>query len=104
MTRADMEKAWASEMRRRIREYEKLFKPRKARICWQMIGEYGELEATIRLVNAPTIQDGLADLIMINRSDLTFEDGTLDPRFSELFSDATKANARRKLGRHRRSA
>ncbi|MCA9055747.1 MAG: hypothetical protein KDA75_18035 [Planctomycetaceae bacterium] len=66
----------------------------------RMIREHGGLHTALRLLDqSGVIHDGLADLFTCGCLDLTAEHLALEPRFSELFDDAQKAEAKRRLGR-----
>lgn len=58
----------------------------------RMLGEYGAVEATRRLVTSENIPEGFSRLWEMNRLDLTLEAGIHDnPRFHPLFDAGTLA-------------
>jgi hypothetical protein len=65
----------------------------------EMVRELGGLEAAHRLLTGDRIHDGLAELIIAGRSDLTVEALVLRDEFQPLFSDGELATARARLGR-----
>lgn len=64
----------------------------------EMVAEYGGVETAHRLLAADKIQDGLAQLFLLGRLDLTVEDHVLRPEYRSLFSVAERQVARSRLG------
>ncbi len=64
----------------------------------EMVGEYGGVETAHRLLATDKIQDGLAQLFLLGRLDLTVENHVLRPEYRLLFSALERQVARRRLG------
>lgn len=62
-----------------------------------MLSQYGPQETAHRLLASPAIAAGFAELWGCGRLDLTVEAVVTDPKFSELFTEAEIAIARRRL-------
>lgn len=62
-----------------------------------MLAELGALATARKLVHAPAVSDGFAALWERGRLDLTVEALMIQPRFTELFTDAEVEIARRRL-------
>lgn len=66
----------------------------------QMIADHGGIGAAKRLLQPAQggrIHDGLVELALAGRIDLSAEAVVLKPRFRKLFSEAERAEARRRL-------
>src|SRR4051794_11601886 len=63
----------------------------------QMLGEHGGVETARRLLTGSQYAEGSTRLVMENRLDLSVEALVLRPEFTPLFSDAERAEARRRL-------
>jgi hypothetical protein len=66
----------------------------------QMVADHGGVEAAKRLLQGPTTSDGFSTLWEAGRLHLSVEAFVLLPRFSELFTDSERAEARRRLDAH----
>jgi hypothetical protein len=64
----------------------------------EMVVEHGGVVTAHRLLAADTIQDGLAQLFLLGRLDLTVEHHVLLPEYEPLFSDAERRVAQVRLG------
>jgi hypothetical protein len=64
----------------------------------EMVREHVVVETAHRLLAADKIHDGLAQLFLLGRLDLTVEHHVLQPEFASLFSDEERAVARARLG------
>ncbi|MFD0773447.1 DUF262 domain-containing protein [Streptomonospora algeriensis] len=62
-----------------------------------MLADIGPLETARRLLNAPAVSDGFAELWERGRLDLTVEALALQKKFAPLFSDAELSKARTRL-------
>ncbi|WP_168705445.1 GmrSD restriction endonuclease domain-containing protein [Gordonia paraffinivorans] len=62
-----------------------------------MLAQLGPRETARRLLAAPTVSDGFAELWERGRMDLTVEAVVVDPEFAGLFSDEEREVARRRL-------
>lgn len=65
----------------------------------EMVQEYGGLETAHRLLAADKIHDGLAELFLLGRLDLTVEHHVLLPEYGTLFSETERTVAKARLGR-----
>lgn len=64
----------------------------------EMVQVHGGVETAHRLLAADKIQDGLGELFLLGRLDLTVEHHVLLPEYAPLFSDHEQAVARDRLG------
>jgi hypothetical protein len=64
----------------------------------EMVRELGGVSTAHRLLAADKIHDGLAELFLLGRLDLTVEHHVLLPEFAPLFSDSERHVARVRLG------
>jgi hypothetical protein len=64
-----------------------------------MLREHGGLATAHRLLSDDRIHDGLGELIIAGRPDLTVEALVLREEFQPLFSDGELRTARERLGR-----
>ncbi len=64
----------------------------------EMVQVYGGVETAHRLLATDKVQDGLGELFLLGRLDLTVEHRVLWPEFAPLFSDRGRAVARARLG------
>jgi hypothetical protein len=70
-----------------------------------MVSELGGLQAARTLLRDPGIPEGLSELYLRKRLDISMEALVLEERWQELFTDAERATAEerlRQLGFHRR--
>ena len=63
----------------------------------EMVGELGGVETAHRLLATDKVRDGLAQLFMLGRLDLTVESHVLLREFGPLFTDAERAAARSRI-------
>ena len=64
----------------------------------EMVQVHGGVETAHRLLATDKIQDGLGELFLLGRLDLTVEQHVLLPEFAPLFTDHERAVARARLG------
>ena len=64
----------------------------------EMVHEHGGVATAHQLLAADKIQDGLAQLFLLGRLDLTVEHHVLLPEYEPLFSDDERRAARARLG------
>jgi hypothetical protein len=64
----------------------------------EMVQVYGGVETAHRLLAPEKVQDGLGELFLLNRLDLTVEHHVLLSEFAPLFSDEERRTARARLG------
>jgi hypothetical protein len=64
----------------------------------EMVSEHGGVETAHRLLASDKIQDGLAQLFLLGRLDLTVEHHVLLPEYRALFSAEERRVARTRLG------
>jgi hypothetical protein len=64
----------------------------------EMVQVYGGVETAHRLLATDKVQDGLGELFLLGRLDLTVEHHVPLPEFAPLFSDHERAVARARLG------
>lgn len=64
----------------------------------EMVQVHGGVETAHRLLASDTVQDGLGELFLLNRLDLTVEHHVLLPEYAPLFSDDERRTARVRLG------
>lgn len=64
----------------------------------EMVKTHGGVETAHRLLATDRVQDGLGELFLLNRLDLTVEHHVLLPEFADLFSDDERRVARARLG------
>ena len=64
----------------------------------EMVQVHGGVETAHRLLATDKVQDGLGELFLLNRLDLTVEHHVLLPEFGPLFSDEERRTARGRLG------
>jgi hypothetical protein len=64
-----------------------------------LVREYGGLAAAHRLLSSDRIHDGFAELLFLDRKDLTVESLVLQPEYVSLFSPEELDRARARLGR-----
>jgi hypothetical protein len=64
----------------------------------EMVSEYGGVETAHRLLATDKIQDGLAQLFLLGRLDLTVEHHVLLPEYRPLFGTGERRVARIRLG------
>jgi len=69
----------------------------------EMVVEHGSVATAHQLLAANKIQDGLAQLFLRGRLDLTVEHHVLLPEYKPPFSDAERRVAQMRLGVARRS-
>ena len=62
-----------------------------------MLREHGGLETAHRLMQSPQVSDGLTELWLRGRKDLTVEALVLRPEYAELFSDDERRRAAERL-------
>jgi hypothetical protein len=65
----------------------------------EMVQTYGGVETAHRLLGTEKVQDGLGELFLLRRLDLTVEHHVLLPEYAALFSDEERRTARARLGR-----
>ena len=63
----------------------------------RMVHEHGGVEAVRLLLKSANYQEGLTTLWQIGRLDASIEAAVVNPRWSSLFTDAEKAEARKRL-------
>lgn len=68
-----------------------------AKTFQKMVNTYGGVEAARRLIANPNPAQGLMEIAVCQRLDLSVEAQILQTPWSELFTDAEKDMARRKL-------
>lgn len=64
----------------------------------EMVQTYGGVETAHRLLATEKVQDGLGELFLLGRLDLTVEHHVLLREYAALFSDAERRTARLRLG------
>lgn len=64
----------------------------------EMVQTYGGVEAAHRLLATEKVQDGLGELFLLGRLDLTVEHHVLLPEYTPLFSADERRTARQRLG------
>jgi len=64
----------------------------------EMVQVYGGVETAHRLLAAEKVQDGLGELFLLGRLDLTVEHHVLLPEYVALFSADELRTARQRLG------
>lgn len=64
----------------------------------EMVQVYGGVETAHRLLATEKVQDGLGELFLLDRLDLTVEHHVLLPEFAPLFSGKELRTARARLG------
>jgi hypothetical protein len=64
----------------------------------EMIQTYGGVETAHRLLSTKKIQDGLGELFLLGRLDLTVEHHVLLPEYAPLFAADERRTARQRLG------
>ena len=64
----------------------------------EMIQVHGGVETAHRLLATDKVQDGLGELFLLGRLDLTVEHHVLLPEYASLFSDEERRTARVRLG------
>jgi hypothetical protein len=64
----------------------------------EMVQIHGGVETAHRLLATDKVQDGLGELFLLNRLDLTVEHHVLLPDYGPLFSDEERRTARARLG------
>ena len=64
----------------------------------EMVSEHGGVDTAHRLLAADKIQDGLAQLFLLGRLDLTVEHHVLLPEYRSLFTAEDRRVARLRLG------
>jgi hypothetical protein len=64
----------------------------------EMVQVHGGVETAHRLLATDRVQDGLGELFLLGRLDLTVEHHVLLPEYAPLFSDAERRTARGRLG------
>lgn len=64
----------------------------------EMVQVHGGVVTAHRLLSTDKVQDGLGELFLLNRLDLTVEHHVLLAEFAPLFSDHERAVARARLG------
>lgn len=64
----------------------------------EMVQVHGGVETAHRLLATDKVQDGLGELFLLGRLDLTVEHHVLLPEFAPLFSDDERRTARARLG------
>lgn len=63
-----------------------------------MVQVYGGVETAHRLLATEKVQDGLGELFLLGRLDLTVEHHVLLPEYARLFSNDERRTARVRLG------
>lgn len=69
--------------------------------CSQMVAEQGGVGAARTLLHGPPASDGFTRLWEEGRLDLSLEFSVLRPKRHSIFSEAERAEARRRLEAHR---
>ena len=64
----------------------------------EMVQTHGGVATAHRLLATDNVQDGLGELFLLGRLDLTVEHHVLLPEFAPLFSDDERRTARARLG------
>ncbi len=64
----------------------------------EMVREHGGVGTAHRLLATDKIHDGLAELFLLGRLDLTVEHHVLLPEFASLFTEEERRTARTRLG------
>lgn len=64
----------------------------------EMVQTYGGVETAHRLLATEKVQDGLGELFLLGRLDLTVEHHVLLREYAALFSDEERRTARSRLG------
>ena len=64
----------------------------------EMVQVHGGVETAHRLLATDKVQDGLGELYLLNRLDLTVEHHVLLPEFAPRFSDDERRKAQARLG------
>lgn len=64
----------------------------------EMVQVHGGVETAHRLLATEKVQDGLGELFLLGRLDLTVERHVLLPEYELLFSDGERRTARVRLG------
>jgi hypothetical protein len=64
----------------------------------EMVQVHGGVETAHRLLAVEEVQDGLGELFLLGRLDLTVEHHVLLSEFAQLFSDDERRTARARLG------
>ena len=64
----------------------------------EMVQVHGGVETAHRLLATEKVQDGLGELFLLGRLDLTVEHHLLLPEYASLFSDEERRTARARLG------
>jgi hypothetical protein len=64
----------------------------------EMVQVYGGVETAHRLLATEKVQDGLGELFLLGRLDLTVEHHVLLPEYAPLFSDDERRTASVRLG------
>lgn len=63
----------------------------------QMVHEHGAVDAVRLLLKAPNYQDGLTRLWSLRQLRLSIEAAIINPRWTSLFTEAEKSEARKRL-------
>ncbi len=64
----------------------------------EMVQLHGGVETAHRLLATDQVQDGLGELFLLGRLDLTVEHHVLKPEFAPMFTDNERSVARSRLG------